>query len=101
MITINERNLGNFSPDAGRAAVAFLQGKGYPVAYGPFTAHGVARGLVSNRHWRKAQDIAATTPTLRNLEDLPYSEQITILTDICEYLTDKYLCPNLFPEVAQ
>ena len=101
MITLNEKNLGNFAPEQAQAAVAYLQGKGYDCTYGEFAGHGVAKGVVSRHHWNQAQNVAATTPALRNLEDLPYAEQITLLQEMISYISDKYLCPALFGEAAQ
>lgn len=30
------------------------------------------------------------------IADLPPAQQVEVLTDLCNYLTDKYLCPCLF-----
>lgn len=32
------------------------------------------------------------------IADLPPAQQVEVLTELCDYLTDKYLCPCLFPD---
>ena len=105
MFHLNEKHLGDRVTRAEiNAAISTLQGKGYDVTYGPHCPDATAG--IDKRHWRAAvkaaHKAAADAPSLRNLDDLPYAERITILQEICEYLTDKYLCPALFgDEVAQ
>jgi len=102
MIHLNEKNLGDRVTRCEiNAAIATLQAKGYACEYGPHTP-GAAQ-QVSPAHWRQAvaaaHKAAATAPAVRNLEDLPLSEQCETLQAICAFLGDK-LADYLFSEAV-